>query len=181
MPNSAGEAPGGVSTGSLSVDSPVAGEVHKGKEQVSQLSGEGGAATFCLANLFYLLPDLGWDAFFWVRPIKSDPCCAFLQILGKEKRRKMKGNTIEAALAGRLFGFFKLMPALENLLGGGEALFSKNMGVAADQLFGELLGDFLEIEGAALLSQLGVKNNVEKDIAQLFLKGLIVFLIDRFE
>jgi hypothetical protein len=55
------------------------------------------------------------------------------------------------------------------------------MGVAADQLFGELLGDFLEIEGAALLSQLGVKNNVEKDIAQLFLKGLIVFLIDRFE
>ncbi len=89
MPNSAGEAPGGVSTGGLSVDSPVAGEVHKGKEQVSQLSGEGGAATFCLANLFYLLSDLGWDAFFWVRPIKSDPCCAFLQILGKEKGGKM--------------------------------------------------------------------------------------------
>ena len=181
MPYSAGEAPGGVSTGGFSVDSPVAGEVHKGKEQVSQLSGEGRAATFRLANLFYLLPDLGWDAFFWVRPIKSDPCCAFLQILGKEKRGKMKGDTIEAALAGRLFGFFKLMPALEDLLGGGEALFPKNMGVAADQLFGELLGDFLEIEGAALLSQLGVKNNVEKDIAQLFLKGFVVFLIDRFE
>ena len=89
MPNSAGEAPGGVSTGSLSVDSPLAGEVHKCKEQVSQLSGEGGAATFCLANLFYLLPDLGWDAFFWVRPIKSDPCCAFLQILGKKKGGKI--------------------------------------------------------------------------------------------
>jgi hypothetical protein len=175
------ETPGGVPTSGFSVDSPVAGEVHKGKKQVSQLSGKGRAATFRLANLFYFLPDLGWDAFFWVRPIKSDPCCAFLQILGKEKRGKMWGDTIEAALAGRLFGFFKLMPALEDLLGGGEALFSKNMGVAADQLFGELLGDFLEIEGAALLSQLGVKNNVEKDIAQLFLKGLIVFLIDRFE
>jgi hypothetical protein len=89
MLNSAGEAPGGVSTGSLSVDSPVAGEVHKGKEQVSQLSGEGGAATFSLANLFYLLPDLGWDAFLWIWPIKSDPRGTFLQILGKEKRGKM--------------------------------------------------------------------------------------------
>ncbi len=89
MPNSAGEAPGGVSTGGLSVDSPMAGEVHEREKYVSQLSGEGGAATFCLANLFYLLPDLGWDAFFWVRPIKSDPCCAFLQILGKEKGGKM--------------------------------------------------------------------------------------------
>jgi len=84
-------------------------------------------------------------------------------------------------LTGRFLSLFELMPALEDLLGGGEALFSKNMGVAADELFGELLGDFLEIEGAALLSQLGVKNNVEKDIAQLFLKGLIVFLIDRLE
>ena len=89
MPYSAGEAPGGVSTGGFSVDSPVAGEVHKGKEQVSQLSGEGGARAFCLCDLSELLPDLGWDAFFWVRPIKSDPGCAFLQILGKEKRGKM--------------------------------------------------------------------------------------------
>lgn len=84
-------------------------------------------------------------------------------------------------MTGRFLSLFELMPALEDLLGGGEALFPKNMGVAADQLFGELLGDFLEIEGAALLSQLGVKNNVEKDIAQLFLKGFVVFLIDRFE
>ena len=40
----------------------------------------------------------------------------------------MKGDTIEGALAGRLFGFFKLMPALEDLLGGGEALFPKTWG-----------------------------------------------------
>ena len=82
MPYSAGEAPGGVSTGGFSIYSPVAGEVHKGKEQVSQLSGEGRAATFRLANLLYLLPDLRWDAFLWIRPIKSNPRCAFLEILG---------------------------------------------------------------------------------------------------
>jgi hypothetical protein len=101
--------------------------------------------------------------------------------LGKKKGGKMKGDTIEGALAGRLFGFFKLMPALEDLLGGGEALFPKDVGVAADQLFGELLGDFLKIEGVALLGKLGVENNVKKDVPQLFLKGLVVFLIDRFE
>ena len=181
MPYSAGEAPGGVSTGGLSVDSPVAGEVHKGKEQVSQLSGEGGARAFCLCDLSELLPELCGNTPFRVGPVKANTGGPLLQILGKKKGGKMKGDTIEGALAGRLFGFFKLMPALEDLLSGGEALFSKNMGVAADQLFGELLGDFLEIEGAALLSQLGVKNNVEKDIAQLFLKGFVVFLIDRFE
>ena len=93
----------------------------------------------------------------------------------------MKGDTIEGALAGRLFGFFKLMPALEDLLGGGEALFPKDVGVAADQLLGELLGDFLKIEGVALLGKLGVENNVKKDVPQLFLKGLVVFLIDCFE
>jgi hypothetical protein len=60
----------------------MSGKINQGKKKVSKLSGEGRPATFCLANLLYLFPDLGWDAFLWVRPIKSDPRCTFLQILG---------------------------------------------------------------------------------------------------
>jgi hypothetical protein len=60
----------------------MSGEIDQGKKKVSKFSGEGRSATFCLANLSYLLPDLGWDAFLWIRPIKSDPRGTFLQILG---------------------------------------------------------------------------------------------------
>ena len=179
--NSSCETPGGVPTSGFSVDSPVAGEVHEREKYVSQLSGEGGARAFCLCDLSELFPELCGNTPFRVGPVKANTGGPLLQILGKKKGGKMKGDTIEGASAGRLFGFFKLMPALEDLLGGGEALFPKDVGVAADQLFGELLGDFLKIEGAALLGQLGVENNVKKDVPQLFLKGLVVFLIDRFE
>jgi hypothetical protein len=60
----------------------MSGEIDQGKKEVSKFSGEGRPTTFCLANLLYLFPDLGWDAFLWIWPIKSDPRCAFLEILG---------------------------------------------------------------------------------------------------
>jgi len=60
----------------------MSGEVDQGKKEVSKFSGERRPATFRLANLLYLFLDFRWDAFLWVRPIKSDPRCAFLEILG---------------------------------------------------------------------------------------------------
>jgi hypothetical protein len=60
----------------------MSGVIDQGKKEVSKFSGEGRSATFRLAYLFYLFPDLRWDAFLWIRPIKSDPRCAFLEILG---------------------------------------------------------------------------------------------------
>ena len=70
------------------------------------------------------------------------------------------------------------MPTLEDLLGGNEPLFAKNVGMAADQFFGQSLGDLAKIEGTALLGQLGMENKVKKDVPKFLLEGVIVLLVD---
>ena len=70
------------------------------------------------------------------------------------------------------------MPALKDLLGGNEPLFAKNVGMAADQFFGQSLGDQAKIEGTALLGQLGMENKVKKDVPKFLLQGVIVLLVD---
>ena len=70
------------------------------------------------------------------------------------------------------------MPALKDLLGGNEPLFAKNVGMAADQFFGQSLGDQAKIERLALLGQLGMENKVKEDVPQLLLQGVIVLLLD---
>jgi tellurium resistance protein TerD len=58
-----------------------------------------------------------------------------LKVLGEEKGGEMKGNPVEGAFAGGFLLLFELVPSLENLGGGGDALFSENMGVPTDQFF----------------------------------------------
>ena len=92
--DSAGEAVGGVTASSLRIHPTVAGQVDQREKEVPELSGKGSTSAFRLANLFYLLPDLGWDAFLWIWPIETDSGGPFLQILGQEKRGKMKGDPV---------------------------------------------------------------------------------------
>jgi hypothetical protein len=91
-----------------------------------------------LANLLYLFPDLSWDAFLWIWPIKSDPRCTFLQILGQKKGWKTHRNAIQSALAGGFFRLFQLMPPVENLLSRDKSFFTKYVGVPTDEFLGEM-------------------------------------------
>ncbi len=116
----------------------MSGEVDQGKKEVSKFSGEGSSATFRLANLLYLLPDLGWDAFLWIRPIKSNPRCAFLEILGQKKGWKTHRNAIQCTLAGWFFLLLKLMPPVENLLSRDKSFFTKYVGVPTYEFLGEM-------------------------------------------
>ena len=175
---SSGKAVGGVTASSLRIHPAVAGQVDQGKKEVPELAGKGSTSAFRLANLFYLLPDLGGDAFLWIGPIETDSGGPFLQILGQKKRGKMNRDPVQGALAGRFFSFFQLMPPVEDLSGGSEPLLAKDVGVTADQFFGQSLGDLAKIERPALFGQLGMENKVKEDVPQLLLQGVIVLLLD---
>ena len=92
--DSAGEAAGGVTASGFRIHPAVASQVDQREKEVPELAGKGSTSAFRLANLFYLLPDLGGDAFLWIWPIETDSGGPFLQILGQEKRRKMKGDPV---------------------------------------------------------------------------------------
>lgn len=113
-------------------------EIDQGKKQVSKFPGEGRSTTFRLANLLYLFPDFRWDAFLRIRPIKSNPRCAFLEILGQKKGWKTHRNAIQCALAGWFFRLLKLMPPVENLLSRDKSFFTKYVGVPTDEFLGEM-------------------------------------------
>gem|GEM_PF-2690830 len=176
--DSAGEAAGGVTASGFRIHPAVASQVDQREKEVPQLPGKGSASAFRLANLFYLLPDLGGDAFFWIGPIETDSGGSFLQILGQKKRGKMNRDPVQGALAGRFFSFFQLMPPVEDLSGGSEPLLAKDVGVTVDQFFGQSLGDLAKIERPALFGQLGMENKVKEDVPQLLLQGVIVLLLD---
>jgi hypothetical protein len=130
-----GKSSGRVTASRLRIDSAVPGEVDQGEKEVSELPCKGGTAAFGFSQLLKLFPDLGWDASGGVRPVKAHPGCPFLKVLGEEKGGEMKGNPVEGAFAGGFLLLFELVPSLENLGGGGDALFSENMGVPTDQFF----------------------------------------------
>jgi hypothetical protein len=79
------------------------------------------------------------------------------------------------------FFLLELMPAFEDLGGGDDSFFAKNMGVTTDKFFGQLLGDCPEVEGFTFPGKLGMKDNVEEHIAKLLPKGVIIPFIDGFQ
>lgn len=92
--DSAGEAVGGVTASSLRIHPAVAGQVDEGKKEVPELAGKGSTSALGFRNLTQLFPKLFRNTFFWIGPIEADPCGSFLQILGQEKRGKMKGDPV---------------------------------------------------------------------------------------
>ena len=77
----------------------------------------------------------------------------------------MFGYAVQGTSASGFFFLLELMPAFEDLGGGDDSFLAKNMGVTTDKFFGQLFGDRAEVEGLTLLGELGVKDDVEEDIA----------------
>ncbi len=73
------------------------------------------------------------------------------------------------------------MPPVENLLGRDKSFFTKYVGMPTDEFLGEMRRHLSKIKGSPLLSQLSMKNDVQKNIPQLLLKGMVIFLINRLK
>jgi len=128
-----------------------------------------------------LFPEFGGNPFSRIGPIKARPGGAALQVLGIEQGREGTGNPIQATLPGRLFLLLELVPAAEDLGRVAEFFPAEDVGVAADELVGQFAGDGLEIEGPPLAGELGVEEDMEEDVAQLLLEGVVIALVDGLE
>ena len=73
------------------------------------------------------------------------------------------------------------MPPVENLLSRDKSFFPKYVGVSTYEFLGKMRRHLTKIKGSPLLSQLSMKNDVQKNIPQLFLKGMVIFLINRLK
>jgi len=93
----------------------------------------------------------------------------------------VSGYAVQGTSASGFFFLLELMPAFEDLGGGDDSFLAKNMGVTTDKFFGQLLGDRPEVEGLTLLGELGVKDDVEEDIAEFLPKRLVIALVNGFE
>ena len=176
-----GKSSSGVTASGLCIDSAVPGEVDQGKKNISQFPGKGRPATLGLDQFPQLFPNLGGDTAGRVRPVKTDPCGPFLQVLGEEKGGEMMGDPVQGAFPAGFFLLLELMPSLENLGGSGNPLFAKHVGVSANQFFRKFPGDGFQVEGSALFGQLGMENDMEQDIPEFLPEGVVVPFIDRLE
>ena len=70
---------------------------------------------------------------------------------------------------------------MKNLLGRDKSLFAKYVGVPTDEFLGKMRGHLTKIKGAPFLGELSMENDMQEDIPQLFLKGMVIFLIDRLQ
>jgi len=175
------EAAGGVAQGGFGIDPAVAGEVDDGEEHIPQFPGEGGTGGTGPGEFPQLFPEFGGNPFRRIGPIKARPGGAALQVLGIEQGREGTGNPIQATLPGRLFLLLQLVPAAEDLGGVTEFFPAEDVGVAADELVGQFAGDGLEIEGSPLAGELGVEEDMEEDVAQLLLEGVVIALVNGLE
>ncbi len=116
-----------------------------------------------------------------MRPVETGAGGAALKVLGIEQGRKGPRDSVEATFAGGLFLLLELVPAAEDLGRVAQLFPAKDMGVAADELFGQLPRHGLKIKGPALPGQLGVEENVQQDVSQFFFEGMVIALVDGFE
>lgn len=172
------EAAGGVAEGRFGVDLTVAGEIDHGEENIPQFPGEGRSSGTGSSQFPQLFAKLGGNALFRVRPIETRAGGAPLKILGIEKSGQVFGDTIKAALAGRFFLSLQLMPTAEDLGRIAEFFPAEDVGMAADELVGQFAGNGPEIEGFPFAGKLGVEKDMQKNIPQFLLEGMVVSLID---
>jgi len=73
------------------------------------------------------------------------------------------------------------VPAAENLGGVAQFFPAKDVGMPADELFGQLASHGLKIKGSALPGQLGVEEDMQQDVSQFLFEGMVIALVDGFE
>lgn len=135
--------------------------------------GGGGEGEKLLGELF---PGGSRGGFGWVEQV----CFArfFDELFGMHQRGQMFWNSIERAPAfafgAGFFGFFNFLPLRPNFIDGFGVAFAKHVWMAANEFFGNVSGNVIEIKRAALAGELAVKDDLKEKVPKFFEHFVIV-------
>ena len=153
-------------------------EVDNGKEQIPEFIAD--AAAFgrgrSLFQLGEFLPDLVPDRS-GLAPVESHCRCLALDAVGADQSRQLTGHPADRR-AFTLLAELGLLPG-DGLLGGVvDDRIPENMGMAADQLFVDLLNHIPDIETPRFRGHLGVKDHLEQEIPEFSGQVVIAPFVD---
>jgi hypothetical protein len=113
-----------------------------------------------------------------VGPVEADGGGLGGEALGALEGGEGAGDAVEEAAA---VGLFALLPGLLDGLGGVEGGVAEDVGVAGGHLVAELVEDGFEVEGAALVGEVGVEGEEEGEVAELLAEGVVVLGVEGVE
>ena len=178
----AGEFGGGFFSGDFGVDVEEAGEVDGDEEDVAEFGFD--AAWILLRRSEDLAEFAGFLVEFVedavdVVPVKADASGSTCELVALEKSGEGGGDAVQEGLGGgrrnrrgqrlrETLLFFDDFPVAEDLGGVFGALLAEDVGVAANHFLVNFVDDVGDGEAAFFLCDLGVEENLEKQVAEFF-------------
>src|SRR5437016_3362124 len=172
------EAAGRGAKGVLRVDAELAGDIDQAEQQVAELR-LAGLDCARLTELLELLADLVQRAVD-VRPVEAHVRRAALQRPGPLQRRQGPLDPVERRLPA-VFRRLERLPIPTHFLGTADDGRAENVGMAANQLLTDRIGHVAHGEVTSLCRDLGLHQDLEQDVAQLFAELGHRLLVDRLQ
>ena len=129
---------------------------------------------FNLAELLtHLVPDV-----LALLPVKAHVGGLLLNALGLDERRQAARHPAEHHLVTTLLAHLDQFPVLEHLGGGVGLLLAEDVRMAVNQLVAQGIAHVGDVKFALLVTDFGIKDDVQQHVAQFFAYGIVILVHD---
>jgi len=108
-------------------------------------------------------------------PVEADVADFVLNPVRLHQRGQRVGHAFQDSLISAFLLQLQFFPVLFYLASGLSLSLAKDMGMAIDELLAEAVAYVLDVERPLLLAYLGIEDDMQQEVSQLFLDVLIIF------